>query len=115
MLATKTRPMTDTQVVNIVDQAFDAAVIATERHLRYNPPDWFCGFAWVNIKPGNSKIAKYLVKIGKARKSYDGGVDVWNPGGSMSQSMVLKEVGAEAFASTLQKYGINAYAKSRAD
>lgn len=36
-----------------------------------------CGFAWVNIKPGNSSFARWLVKNNYASKSYYGGVDIW--------------------------------------
>jgi hypothetical protein len=49
------------------------------------------------------------------RKSYNGGLDLWNPGGSFTQSMDIKEAGAEAYAEVLRQSGIKAYACSRAD
>jgi hypothetical protein len=49
------------------------------------------------------------------RKSYWGGLDLWNPGGSGTQSMDVKETGARAYAETLEKFGIKAYMMSRAD
>ena len=80
----------------------------------YHVSEGVCGFAWVNIKPANSKFAKYLREIGVARKdSYRGGI-------SMSvfefgQSLTRKEAYADAYASTLREYGIKAYAESRMD
>jgi hypothetical protein len=49
------------------------------------------------------------------RKEYTGGLSLWNPGGSFTQSMDIKEAGAEAYADTLRKFGIDAYMASRAD
>lgn len=72
-----------------------------------------CGFAWVNIKPGNSSFARWLVKNGIARKSYYGGVDYRISSGG--QSMELKQAFATAFAKVLSENGIKAYADSRMD
>lgn len=60
-------------------------------------------------------IANVLKQRDLAHKSYAGGVDVWNPSRDNTQSMDVKVAGAQAFASVLQKYGVNAYADSRAD
>ena len=107
--------MSSSIINTIIDEAFAAAVDAeTKFKAQYGEP-WFCGFAWVNIRPGNSPLANQLKKLGLARKSYEGGVDVWNPGGSFTQSMDVKEAGAEAFAEVLKKYGFKAYARSRGD
>lgn len=73
-----------------------------------------CGFAWVNVKPGNSRIAKALVAANLARKdSYEGGVTVWVH--EFNQSMARKEAYARAFAKVLTDAGIRAYASSRMD
>lgn len=72
-----------------------------------------CGFAWINVKPGNSAFAKWLKDQGKARKAYEGGVSVWVS--DYNQSMQKKEIYAYAFAAVLQKYAIKAYASSRMD
>ena len=73
-----------------------------------------CGFAWVNVKPGNSKFAKWLKSNGLGRPdSYYGGVTVWVREGG--QSAARKEAYAYAFANILNNYGIKAYANSRLD
>lgn len=78
-----------------------------------------CGFAWVNVKAGNSAFARWLVKQGLARKdSYYGGVTVWVFEGG--QSMELKQAYAYAMAAVLHAnagtLGIkSAYAGSRMD
>ena len=80
---------------------------------------WFveggvCGFAWVNIKPGTSAFARWLVKMSYARSdSYYGGVSYWVTDGG--QSMQRKEAYAQATAEELRKHGIKAQAMSRID
>lgn len=76
--------------------------------------DGVCGFAWVNVKPGNSAFANWLKKSGKGRSdSYYGGVTIWVS--DFNQSMQKKEVYANAFAEVLKNAGIKAYAASRMD
>ena len=76
--------------------------------------DGVCGFAWVNVKPGNSAFAKWLKAKKLARKDeYYGGVCVWV--GAYNQSMQRKEAYAYAFARVLNDKGIKAYARSRMD
>jgi hypothetical protein len=76
--------------------------------------DGVCGFAWVNIKPGNSKFANWLKKNKLARSdSYAGGVVVWVS--AYNQSMQKKEAYASAFADVLVAEGIKAYSDSRMD
>lgn len=73
-----------------------------------------CGFAWINVKPGNSKFANWLKKNSLARAdSYYGGVCIWV--GEFNQSMQKKEAYAYAFANVLSDEGIRAYASSRMD
>ena len=73
-----------------------------------------CGFAWINIKPGTSKFAKYLKAKEIARKdSYYGGVSVWVH--SFGQSYERKMAYARAFATVLQQHDINAQAMGRLD
>jgi hypothetical protein len=75
----------------------------------------YCGFAWVKVsEKASTKLGRALKTVG-FKKSYNGGLDLWNPGGSFTQSMDIKEAGAEAYAEVLRQYGINAYACSRAD
>ena len=67
----------------------------------------YCGFAWVTVRPGNSKVAKILKGKYGAKIGHGGGMQVWNPGGS--------EEGAYAFAKVLREAGIKATAGSWAD
>lgn len=73
-----------------------------------------CGFAWVNVKPGNCRMANFLKqnKLGRP-DSYYKGVSVWARG--FNQSLERKEAYAEAFAKVLRDAGIKAYAGSRMD
>lgn len=102
--------------VEVVERAFAAARAAEDQfRAQYGEP-MYCGFAWVNVKPATSRIARVLKERYGARKSYSSsGIQIWNPGGSMTQSMDVKEAGAAAFARVLQAEGYNAYADSRAD
>ena len=75
----------------------------------------YCGFAWVNVPvKASTKLGRALKEVG-FRKSYYGGLDLWNPGGSFTQSMDIKEHGAVAYARTLVQHGIDAHMSSRAD
>jgi len=86
-----------------------------------SPPknEWYvseglCGFAWVNVTPGNSPFANWLKKSGNARKAYGGGVDIWIS--AHGQSIERKEAHARAMAAKLkEKLGVTAYAMSRLD
>lgn len=106
---------TNQQLELISKEAFEAAQKASTKFMEEHGEPLFCGFAWVNIKPGNCQIANYLKKNELGRTSYSGGVDVWNPSNHTTQSMDVKEVGAEAFAAVLQKFGFKAHMESRAD
>jgi len=76
--------------------------------------DGACGFAWVNVKPGGSSFARWLIANGKARRdSYLGGVTIWVP--YFGQSLARKEAYAVAYAQVLQGAGIDARADSRLD
>ena len=76
-----------------------------------------CGFAWVNVYGvrSNSRLGKTLQSFG-FRKSYTGGLQLWNPSKAMVQNVDTLEAGAEAYAQVLkQGLGIEAYAGSRLD
>jgi len=73
-----------------------------------------CGFAWVNVKPGYSKFAKWLKAMGYGdNDSYYKGVTVWVS--EFGQSIARKEAFAHAFADVLKEFGIQAYGASRLD
>jgi hypothetical protein len=75
-----------------------------------------CGFAWVSVYgvKGSTKVGKALLQNG-FRKSYEGGLQMWNPSNHMCQNVDTKEEGARAAAQVFKKYGIEAYAGSRLD
>jgi hypothetical protein len=108
--------LTDTDFPAVHATASMAARKTTEDFLAKNGDRDCCGFAWVNVYKvrSNSKLGKALVKVGFS-KSYEGGLQLWNPSGSFTQCITAKEEGAIAYASELRKYGIEAYAGSRMD
>lgn len=75
-----------------------------------------CGFAWVNIYgvKGNTRVGKALAKEG-IRKSYSGGLQMWNPSKFGCQNVDTLEAGAQAAAEVFKRYGFEAYAGSRLD
>jgi len=76
-----------------------------------------CGFGWVEVYVDrtNSKQAQELIRAG-FRKSYKPKcLDMWDPAGVPTQSISVKEAGAEAYATYLQALGLKAYAGSRLD
>ena len=79
----------------------------------YYVSDGVCGFASVNVKPANSKFAKFLVANGLGRKSYSGGVSMSVR--DFNQSLTKKEAYAYAFARVLTEHGIKAHVESRMD
>jgi hypothetical protein len=80
----------------------------------WHVPEGACGFAWVNVSPGNSPFANWLKKNNLARKAYAGGVDIWIS--DFGQSMERKEACAYAMAKVLkEELGVNCYASSRMD
>lgn len=111
-----TTAITETQVLDIHVEATEAARKAESDFISQYGEPFYCGFAWVDVYGvrSNSKLGKALQKIG-FRKSYTKSLQLWNPGGSMTQSMDIKETGARAYANILRKYGIEAYMGSRAD
>jgi hypothetical protein len=78
-----------------------------------------CGFGWVEIYVDrtNSKEAKALIEAG-FRKSYKSKcLDMWDPAGLPTQSISVKEAGAQAFAEYFRTVFPEAriYASSRMD
>lgn len=106
----------------IKTEMLDAARKAeAEFRAKYGEP-FYCGFAWVTIYPkhkGNTKDGRAERQVFESlgfKKDWTGkAYQMWNPGGSGTQSMDVKETGAQAAADVLRKYGFNAYMGSRAD
>ena len=77
----------------------------------------YCGFAWVDVSVtrSNSKEAKALEGVGFRKSHRPKTMTLWDPAQHPGQSMDCKEVGAQAYAEVLRKYGFKAYMGSRAD
>jgi len=76
-----------------------------------------CGFGWVDVYVDrvNSKQAKELFAAG-FRKGYKPKcLSFWDPAGLPTQSISVKEAGAQALATYLRTLGLTAYAGSRLD
>ena len=75
--------------------------------------DGACGFAWVKIRPANSKLARWLKAQKFGHKAYNGGWDVSVH--DFGQSWERKSAAASAMAAVLTKHGIDATSYSRMD
>ena len=106
--ATRVVPMVVGQAKNVFGNEIDYS------QETYFVADGVCGFAWISVKPANSKFGKFLTENKLARRdSYEGGLRM--PIMAFNQSLQKKEAYAYAFANVLNKAGIRAYANSRMD
>jgi len=107
------------QIISAVQGATEEAVRAAQAmYARIGERD-ACGFGWVDVyvERTNSKEAKALIAAG-FRKSYKAKcLTLWDPAGLPTQSISVKEAGAEAFATYLkaQLPDVRVYAGSRLD
>ena len=89
-------------VPSIVAEAQTAAQAAAAKFFQEKlggKDQYACGFAWVeiyNVK-GNTKLGKALAAQG-IRKSYSGGLQMWNPSKFPCQNVDTLEEGARAAA-----------------
>jgi hypothetical protein len=76
-----------------------------------------CGFGWVEVYVDrtNSKQAQELIKAGFRKDYKPKCLSMWDPAGVPTQSISVKEAGAQAYATYLQALGLRAYAGSRLD
>ena len=76
-----------------------------------------CGFGWVEVYVDrtNSKQAQELIKAGFRKDYRPKCLSMWDPAGVPTQSISVKEAGAEAYAAYLTSLGLRAYAGSRLD
>jgi hypothetical protein len=76
-----------------------------------------CGFGWVEVYVDrtNSKQAKELLAAGFRKDYKPKCLSMWDPAGIPTQSISVKEAGAEAYAEYLRALGLKAYAGSRMD
>ena len=101
---------------NIYTEALNAAKAAESAYMEAHGEPMYCGFAWVNIYQvkGNTKLGKMLKAAG-VKQDYTKAFQIWNPSGHGTQSMSVKEAGAEAAAQVFTRHGFVSYAGSRAD
>ena len=76
-----------------------------------------CGFGWVEVYVDrtNSKQAKELLAAGFRKDYKPKCLSMWDPAGVPTQSISVKEAGAQAYAKYLTGLGLWAYAGSRLD
>ena len=76
-----------------------------------------CGFGWVEVYVDrtNSKQAKELLAAGFRKDYKPKCLSMWDPAGVPTQSVSVKEAGAQAYAKYLTGLGLWAYAGSRLD
>ena len=76
-----------------------------------------CGFGWVEVYVDrtNSKQAKELLAAGFRKDYKPKCLSMWDPAGVPTQSISVKEAGAQAYAKYLTGLGLRAYAGSRLD
>jgi hypothetical protein len=99
----------------IYEEAIQAAKDAEKAYFDKHGEPWYCGFAWVEVPNGRSPFVNWCKKVGVGDKHWKKGWSIWNPADNHTQSMDIKEAGAQAFANVLTKHGIDAYWMSRAD
>jgi hypothetical protein len=99
----------------IYEEAIASAKKAEQDYIDKHGEPLYCGFAWVDIPDGRSPFVNWCKKVGVGDKHWKKGWSIWNPAGNHTQSMNIKEAGAEAFAKVLNKYNISCYWASKAD
>lgn len=99
----------------IYEEAVESAKKAEQEFFEKHGEPLYCGFAWVDIPDGRSPFVSWCKKVGVGDKHWKKGWSIWNPAGNHTQSMDIKEAGAEAFAEVLNNYNINCHWASRAD
>ena len=98
-----------------VEELIVRPMIVQDGSREYFVADGACGFAWVTIRPGNSKLARAAKQYAGARAAYGGGVQIRIS--AFNQSIAKKEAYAGAYAAALR--GLTGetriYAESRLD
>lgn len=103
------------QVQSAVLEAVAEAAKATNDFLAKHGDRDACGFAWVIVREkGSTKLGRALKSVG-FKPAYGGGLQLWDPSRSGTQSITAKEDGAIAYAEVLRQHGIEAHAASRLD
>jgi hypothetical protein len=79
----------------------------------YVESEGMCGFASVIVRHANKGFGHWLIKTGRARKSYYGGAEIWIH--AHNQSYERKLAHANAMAFELGQGGVDCYASARLD
>lgn len=99
----------------IYTQALNAAKAAEQAYFeKYGEPA-YCGFAWVLFPSARTPFVTWCKKNNVGSKHWQKGWNIWNPTGNCTQSMDIKEIGAQAFAEVMNAHGIQCHMGSRAD
>ena len=109
--------MTVKNIFDTVDIAKMNACNAEIEFVKQYGEPFYCGSAWVEVKVDrlNSKIAKELIAAGFRKSHIPRTLEISNWGGSNTQSLAVKEVGAQRFADIMKYYGFNAYIRTWAN
>ena len=98
------------------------AVKAVDDYMKDKEEPLYCGFASVSIHPARGKFVKFMKDAGVGDNGYRGGYRIsyydimpLSHQYRSTQSLDIKEVATEAFRDELRKFGMTAYADSRAD
>ena len=98
------------------------AIKAVDDFVAKHGEPMYCGFANVSIHPARGRFVSFMKKADVGSKGYGGGYrisyyDIMPLGHQYrsTQSLDIKEVATEAFRDELRKFGMTAYADSRAD
>jgi hypothetical protein len=88
------------QIISAVEGAREYATIAARQVYAQVGERDACGFGWVEIYVDrtNSKEAKALIEAGFRKDYKPKCLTIWDPAGVPTQSVSVKEAGAEAFA-----------------
>lgn len=98
--------------------ATQAAAQRTQEFLdQYGDRD-ACGFAWVTVFDVklSTKLGKEFAQLGYS-KAYGGGIQLWNPSKSHTQSVSAKEAGAIEYVRVMRSHfpDMKIYSGSRLD
>ena len=98
------------------------AIKAVDAYVEKYGEPMYCGFANVSIHPARGRFVRYMKQMKIGDNGFRGGWRIsyydimpkshpWR----CTQSMSIKEIGCDAFASTLESFGLDCISESRAD
>ena len=94
------------------ESVFAAQKAAITEETKWGDRFGMCGFAWVTAHPvnkGNTRLGKeeraILESIGFEKDWTGKTYQIWNPSGYSTQNIDVKEAGADAYVSMMNKLG----------